>query len=122
VKLAIVGSQLKAWPTRDLQAKARWYIEVAFKMLKPSVLVSGGASGVDSWAEDYADAYDIEKMILRPQVDHPDWEAFRTRNILIANQCDQLVCIRSTRSNTFGSGWTANYAEDLGRKVWRLEA
>lgn len=122
MKLAIVGSQLKSWPTRDLQTKAQFYIECVCKMFRPEEIVSGGASGVDSWAEAYADAYDIPKMILRPiGVSNPAWIAFKNRNIEIAEYCDAMVCIRSTRSNTYGSGWTADYTEKLGKKVWRLE-
>lgn len=81
-------------------------------------LVSGGADGVDTEAEDAADRFGFRKRIFLPRNLH--WETgFRPRNIEIAEYCERLVAIRSRTSTSYGSGWTADYAEELGREVFR---
>lgn len=81
-------------------------------------LVSGGCDGVDQYAEDEADARALQKTIFEPS--QKDWEHYRARNIQIAEYCDELVAIRSSASKTYGSGWTADYTQNLGKPVWRI--
>jgi predicted Rossmann fold nucleotide-binding protein DprA/Smf involved in DNA uptake len=118
VRLAIVGSQLKSWRGYTHEKKAKDWIWYATFFLEPTEIVSGGADGVDTWAEDAADLLAIQKSIFHPA--QKTWEHFQARNLQIANYCEALVCIRSRLSKTYGSGWTADRAEALGRKVWRV--
>lgn len=92
------------------------------------IFVSGGAPGVDSIAEEIATLLEIPTKIFRPDVQK--WKGYyspsrgylrgyRDRNLEIAEYCDKLVAIRSRFSTTYGSGWTADRAEDLGKEVER---
>jgi len=119
MKLAIVGSQLKSWWSSEQKIRVDGIIRGVLRVLEPDGFISGGASGVDTWAESYADLYGIPKKIFYPEQNN--WLAFKSRNILIASECDVLVCIRSIHSETYGSGWTADYAHSLDKKVWRFE-
>jgi len=119
MKLAVVGSQRKSWLSSEQLIRVDGIIRAVMMVLEPDGFISGGASGVDSWAESYADLYGIPKKIFYPEQNN--WLAFKSRNILIASECEALVCIRSIYSKTYGSGWTADYAESLKKKVWRFE-
>jgi hypothetical protein len=120
MKLAIVGSQLKSWKRLDQVANVNGMISASFMLLEPTLFISGGADGVDTWAEGQADLLGVKKKIFYPE--QQNWLAYKSRNILIASECEYLISIRSTYSKTYGSGWTADYAESLGKKVWRIEA
>ena len=45
---------------------------------------------------------------------------FAERNMKIAEMCVCLVRIASTTTSTYGSGWTADRAEELGKDVYRF--
>lgn len=83
-------------------------------------LVSGGAKGIDSVAEGVAFMLDIPTKIYLPS--EPRWEpnGYKERNLLIAEDCTHLLCIRTQQSTTYGSGWTADRAEEMGKTVWRV--
>jgi len=119
--LAIVGSsQLTPVQTQTTQ----WMIACVLDSLVPEQVVSGGAKGVDTLAEMEAHLVGAFFQAILPQ--HQSWEGgnglpgYKARNIQIADICDQLVCIRSKTAETYGSGWTADYAEGLGKPVRRL--
>lgn len=119
MKLAVVGSVDLDGPQYNaarlliqsilMNFQHRWHPEVT--------LISGGAEGIDSIAEGIADDLRMPKLIHYPEV--RNWEGFKARNILIAEDCDELVMVRSRQSKTYGSGWTADYAEKIGKRVYR---
>lgn len=123
VHLAIVGSQDLTDPQREAVDLLVCGIihEYAYRLGHRSVIVvSGGAEGVDSIAEGAARSL----LYYEPEIHYPKnrrWgpDGFKDRNIIIAERCHQLVCIRSRQSTTYGSGWTSDYAEQLGKRVFR---
>ena len=54
------------------------------------VLISGGASGVDTIAEVVASGLGIKCDIHRPV--EQNWDAYKVRNIKIAEDCDIIYC------------------------------
>jgi len=130
MKLAIVGSQYLT-PKQEVSVDFLVMLTLNFfadrypqnKLSNPSglVFVSGGCEGVDTIAESWADELGIPKDIKLPLKNTWDGEGgFKWRNKLIAEACDFLVCIRSNTSKTYGSGWTADEAERLGKTVRRV--
>lgn len=120
MRVAIVGS---AKLSESQRAHARYLTQMivahcSINMVNPT-LVSGGAEGVDSIAEEEWDLMGWPKEIYYPK--HPRWkpEGYEERNIKIATTCDILYAIRAKDSKTYGSGFTADYAEKLGKDVWR---
>lgn len=114
MKLAIVGSRVLAG-----NVEAQRLIEAALDDFRPTMLISGGAEGIDSMAAAAAKARGIAVQEFLPEV--PEWErGFKKRNEMIAHHCQTLVCIRAMSATTCGSLWTANYAKRLGREV-RIE-
>lgn len=118
MKLAIVGSQAKSWKGFEHEQEAIRVIEHAIQFLEPDLIISGGANGVDSWAIQVAQEFDIETREFPPEAEC--WAAYKARNAQIAEACNKLVVIRSQHSLTYGSGWTADYAWKLGKQVWRF--
>jgi predicted Rossmann fold nucleotide-binding protein DprA/Smf involved in DNA uptake len=112
VKLAIVGS-VKI----DYKVARKRAIE-SIILYSPTAIVSGGAVGVDSIAEEIAAERSLPCIVCKPG--GKGWEYYKERNILIAELCDTLVAIRSKDSKTYGSGWTADYAEKIGKPVERI--
>lgn len=121
-KLAIVGSSRL---TLSQAETALWIVECILRSETPRLVISGGALGVDTIVANavYASkAYSLKEFLP----DIPQWNSdggrkgYKARNILIAEECDELVAIRSRTAGTYGSGWTADYAEILGKPVRRL--
>lgn len=115
--LAIVGS--RSWLDGDIP-EVKSIIDHAMVFLDPTGIISGGAVGVDTWAEEAAVKWGIPCSVFRPKNDRWDPQGYKERNRGIAHTCDQLLCIRSYLSTSFGSGWTADYAESIGKKVHRF--
>jgi hypothetical protein len=105
------------------------------------MVISGGARGVDREGVRIAVEQGIVAMEFLPQF--PRWHAprvgdavesvqpngvlqvvvpggFQDRNMAVADACACLVRISSPTSKTYGSGWTADHAEKLGKNVERF--
>ena len=119
MRLAIVGSQDRHWSAFDDSVDdARELIMAEIERVQPDIVVTGDADGVDSWARQIAEMLKIP--IREYKSEGYSWEHFKLRNIKIAEDCDLLLCVRSKRTTTYGSGWTADYAEKLGVPVKRV--
>jgi hypothetical protein len=116
MRLAIVGSTAFE-QDHEAQIWAQSYISWVLDKYQPDVVISGGAIGIDSLAAGTAEFKGYEVIEHLPQT--KNWPGYRARNILIAEDCTHLLAIRHPKSRTYGSGWTADYAERIGRKVYR---
>lgn len=120
--LAIVGSATLT-PTQHYSAE--WLVETVVLRYKIETLgdltiVSGGAEGVDTIAEKASITHlDKNALVFLPKKYQWQPDGYKERNIQIAEKCDELLCIRSINSTTYGSGWTADRAEDQGKVVRR---
>jgi hypothetical protein len=116
MRLAIVGSVRFANPDGERLVRQRIANIVGYA--DPSdVIVSGGARGVDTWAEEAALAAGIEVVKFLPENQRWEPKGYKERNQLIARDCDALVRIYCAKSRTYGSGWTAGLAQRLGKPV-----
>lgn len=121
MRLAIVG--MSKW--------GRWWHEPAAEGIiqhvleryyeRIDVVISGAAPGVDTMARTVAERMGLEVIEHEPKNLRWEPEGFKERNILIAEDCTDLLAIRWADSNTYGSGFTADRAEELGKKVQRIE-
>lgn len=117
--LAVVGSTKFADP-QGLE-RAERFTRMYYQLFKPKLIVSGGAEGVDSMAVRVARDFEIPYEEFYPE--NPRWapHGYKARNILIAERCEVLVALRCPESRTYGSGWTADYADkQLGKCVIRV--
>jgi hypothetical protein len=121
MRLAIVGSV--SFRTEELFNMAEDQIQfyISEYLLDIEKIVSGGAIGVDSMAEKWANYYNIPVKIHLPKNRRWAPEGFKERNLKIAEDCTHLLCIRDKESKTYGSGWTSDRAKDMGKVVWRYD-
>ena len=123
MRLAIVGSVHFVDP--NAQRLAVRIMRAEMEMHEPEVCISGGADGIDTLFEEVAETYgytrDNGRFIAHLPANRR-WRpnGYQARNILIAEDCTRLVAIRCHASKTYGSGYTADYAERLGKEVRRV--
>lgn len=123
MKIGIIGSQLADLTTTQ-QHTATIIIRsllFCYALNSHPLLVSGGCDGIDTFAEAEAEHLGIVTKIFRPL--KRKWEGpggFKERNIKIVEESDVIVAIRSLTSSTYGSGWTADYADSVGKEVHRI--
>lgn len=117
--LAIVGTRTFGSPKGLLYAQLIISHEVSD--MHWDSFVTGDAPGVDSLVLDVCDLLDRECESFIPGSRRWEPDGYKARNIRVAEACDELLCIRDPESSTYGSGWTANHAESLGKPVTRVE-
>ncbi len=116
MRLAIVGSR-----TLHDNVDAAAAIAAVIKKHTPTVVVSGGAVGIDTMAKESALAAGIVVFEILPGVRQWDGPGgYKERNARIVDNCDRLICIYDPDSETRGSGWTADLAEKRGIPVERI--
>jgi hypothetical protein len=128
VRLAVVGST--SLPGELAEACASTLVHLACTQFRREIetdegyVVSGGAEGVDTVARSRAATFGwtVEN---RKFVEHLPknrrWEpdGFKARDKLIAQDRTHLLRVYRPDSKTYGSGWTADRAEALGKVVRR---
>ena len=93
MKIAIVGASRL---TSIEEKTARESCEILLKQVvrehgrTKTVLVSGGASGVDTIAEGVANELGITCNIHIPT--SANWDGYKARNLKIAQECDVIYC------------------------------
>lgn len=104
MKLAIVGS-------RSIKN-----VDIA-PYITPDVglIISGGAVGVDTIAEQYADRVKMSKFIIRPRYDLQGKRAPLARNEIIVKFCDKVLAFWDGKSR--GTKYTIDYARSLNKEV-----
>lgn len=123
IVLAVVGTRVLACDGDPERVAAR--IHRAITRLRPDRVVSGGADGVDSIAEQVATAMGYSEaagtlVVLRPTVKRfHGTGGYGERDERIARECTHLLRLACRHATTYGSGWTADHAERLNRTVVR---
>lgn len=80
-----------------------------------SLIISGGAKGIDALAENYADSQQIKKLIFHPEYKKYGKSAPLVRNRLIVENADLIIALWDGKSR--GTKHTIDYAVALGKKV-----
>lgn len=78
-------------------------------------IVSGGATGIDTLAEKWADNHKMSKTIVRPEYSKYGRKAPLIRNREIVKRADVIVAIWDGKSS--GTKFTIDYAKEVGKEV-----
>ena len=78
-------------------------------------IISGGADGIDSLAEHYADLHRISKYILRPQYNIYGRAAPLKRNEQMVDMADAVLAIWD--GNSKGVQYTLRYIKKVGKPL-----
>ncbi len=79
------------------------------------LIISGGAKGVDTLAERYADAHRISKLILRPRYDLYGKAAPLKRNEAMVELADHILILWDGVSR--GTFYTMEYAQRMQKPI-----
>lgn len=79
------------------------------------LIISGGAKGMDTLAERYADAHGIEKLIIRPDYEKYGRAAPIKRNEEMVNAADTVLAVWDGESR--GTKYTLNYAKKKNKEI-----
>ena len=104
MKVLVVGS--RSIESADLTP----YLPPETKMI-----ISGGAKGIDTVAEQYADRHGLSKLILRPEYQRFGKAAPLKRNETMVEMADFVLVIWDGVSR--GAKYTAEYAKKKGKEV-----
>lgn len=110
MKIAVVGN-------RD-----GWTKEEVFQALhdnnvtREDIIISGGAIGVDTYAQEYAKANGIQMRILYPNPKEPSPDRYFDRNELIAIMCDIMIAFDKNHEHS-GTKNAIHHAEKLDKDV-----
>ena len=105
VNIAVIGSReykdkLKVWG--ELQKHIRFNYN-SFEV----TIISGGARGVDTWAEKWAKAKGIKTEIIKP-INKADKLSYLLRNVEIVTKADKIIAFWDGKSR--GTKFTIDYA------------
>ena len=78
-------------------------------------IISGGADGIDTLAEQYADAHRLSKYIIRPRYDLYGRAAPLKRNEQMVHIADAVLVIWD--GNSKGTQYTVQYAQKMNKPV-----
>lgn len=92
-KVAVIGSRSLA----DAKGHRRMLNQI-LRWLRPCLIISGGATGPDMWAEEWADEFGVNTTIYRPDYVKHGKNAPHVRNTAIANECDVCIVIWDGKS------------------------
>lgn len=104
MKLLIVGSR----SIRDFDLSP--YISA-----NVDTVISGGADGIDSLAEQYADSHRLSKYILRPRYDLYGRAAPLRRNEDMVDMANAVLIIWDGKSK--GTEYTLKYAKKTNKQI-----
>ena len=79
------------------------------------VIISGGAKGIDTLAEEYADKNGLEKIILRPEYEKYGRAAPIKRNEAMVDLADTVLAVWDSVSK--GTKSTINYAKKKNKEL-----
>ena len=80
-----------------------------------TLIISGGARGIDTLAKKYADKMNIPKLIFLPDYKKYGKSAPLVRNKLIVDNADVVIAFWDGKSR--GTKFATDYAESKGKKV-----
>lgn len=82
-------------------------------------IISGGAKGIDTLAEEYADKHKLRKYIIRPNYEKYSRAAPIVRNKVIVELADLTIAFWDGTSK--GTESVIKYAKKLGKEVQVIE-
>lgn len=120
MRLAIVGTRVLNHLS-DERATRR-FIRRLLRKHQPDEVISGGAPGVDTLVEEEAIKFGYSEgdglVIFRATLfEFHGKGGYQERDLIIAKACTHMARVHCRLSKTYGSGWTAEKAEKLGKRV-----
>ncbi len=110
MKIAVVGSR-EGFTKDDIVNK----LTLELEEIRDIEIISGGARGVDSWAEEFAIRNQINTTIFKPEWNKYGKGAGFIRNKLIVDRADRVIAFWDGKSK--GTKHSIDYAKSKGKDV-----
>ena len=114
VKIAVVGNQ-DGWEYKTVKR-----ILDQLQVSQEDTLLSGGARGVDTFAQEYAREKGMSIIIHYPKPNLPSPERYFQRNRQIAEECDWMVAF-DKKSGRAGTKNTIAFAKRFNKVVFHIK-
>ncbi len=88
-----------------------------YNMSSQDIIISGGADGVDTYAQWYAKKIGAQMIIVYPNPKEPSPQRYFSRNKDIAEMCDTLIAFDKGSSSGSGTLNTINHAKRMNKEV-----
>ena len=110
IKIAVVGNR-EGWSQKVVHRTLE-----KFAVRHPDMIISGGAKGVDTYAQSYARKEGLSILII-----YPDWKkhgigAGMIRNKEIAEQCDIIIAFDKKIKS--GTANTIKHGREMGKPIY----
>ncbi len=84
---------------------------------KDDTIISGGAEGVDTFAQEYAKKHGNRILIIYPDMTIPSPERYYERNGKIVDECDTMIVFNKNNSPRSGSFNAMNQARRCYKNI-----
>jgi len=111
MNIVIIGNR-RGWTYEFVRKKLK-----ELSVYKSDVIISGGAEGVDGFAQRYAKEIGAEIHIIYPDPDKPSPKRFFDRDELMAFRGDVIVAFDKKELTHSGTQYTINFAKKLKKEV-----
>ena len=111
MKYGVVGNRF-GWTYNRVQEEL---LEIG--ITEEDVIISGGATGVDTFAQQFAKTKGCDMIIYYPKYSKPSPDRYFDRNKQIAEECDVLIAFDKGSSSGSGTLNTINHAKRNGKKI-----
>ena len=111
MKYGIVGNRL-GWTRQFVFKKLQEY-----NITSKDIIISGGAEGIDTYAQEYAKKIGAQMIVLYPKPEEPSPDRYFNRNKEIAEMCDALIAFDKGSSSGSGTLNTINHAKRLNKSI-----
>lgn len=104
MKIAIVGSRNFKCRETFKAIMLQWnnlelvYSDIEKKCLRPVSFISGGAIGVDTWAEEFAASHAYDIKVIKPEWEKYGKKAGFLRNALIIKEAQMIIAFWDGKS------------------------
>ena len=111
MKYGVVGNRF-GWDYNRVQEEL-----LELGITENDVIISGGATGVDTFAQQFAKTIGCDMMIFYPRYSKPSPMRYFERNEQIAKECDVLIAFDRGSSSGSGTLNTINHAKKFNKKI-----
>lgn len=114
MKYGIVGNR-KGWTYNEVQKEL-----LKLDITENDTIISGGAIGVDTYAQEFAKTIGCDMIIYYPRNSKPSPERYFERNKKIAKECDILIAFDKGNCSGTGTLNTINHAKRMGKQIIQI--
>jgi predicted Rossmann fold nucleotide-binding protein DprA/Smf involved in DNA uptake len=109
MNIAVVGNRV-GWTYEDVEKGMDRIVH------KDDTIISGGAEGVDAFAQEYAKRHGNKILIIYPDLSKPSPDCYYERNRKIAEECVVIIVFNKDNKKS-GSFNTMDQAKRLGKNI-----